>query len=283
MSAGRAALLLFGVHLVLLFFPPIPPIVKGSLWSYLAGYGAVVLGLVELARRGGAIRGAWSRTAVRRRWAIGGALVLSVLALTVALRAAAPGLFSRFSGEEGLWEPLTVFLYLGCAVLLFGAAREQDGPGRKHWRLVGSAYALVGLEEIDYFGIFGGLIGRIEGIYVGSLHDFIHLAAEGRLSAPAWIAIGAVALALHAALWRTGYLQPRAIAAMAFSLDIVWAVFGLGFLAYAAVVEIPPFGWHGSGPTPEEALELAGAACLVLFALLRWPAAVDASRTPPPP
>lgn len=265
---GRAALFLFGVHVVLLFFPPIPPLVKGSLWSYLAGYGAVVLGLVEVARLRPTLRAAWRRVSRARRRTLAGALVFSVLALTVGLRALAPDLFARFSGEEGLWEPLSVFLYLGCAVLLFGAA--AGARERKHWRLVAVAYALLGLEEIDYFGIFGGLIGRVQGVYVGSLHDFAHLAAEGLLGALAWLAIGAVALALHVVLFRTGYLQPRAIASMLASVDVLWAVAGLGLLGYAALVEIPPFGWRGGGPTPEEALELAGAASLVLFGLQRW-------------
>lgn len=287
---GRAALVLLGVHVVLLFLPRIPPDVKGSLWNYLAGYGAALAGLVELSRQGPRLRSTWARVGRARRWAIGAGLVLVVLAATSALRAAAPDLFLRFSGEEGLWEPLTVFLYLGCATWLFGAARATPGADRRHGQLVGGAYALLGLEEIDYFGIFGGLIGRVQGIYVGSLHDVVHLAGAGALGPLAWGGIVAVVAAVALALWRGGYLRPRALLSMTLSADALWAALGLGFLAYAAVVEVPVFGRRGGGATLEEALELAGAVCLVLFALLRsgtlsrsTPAPSSSAPQRPPP
>jgi hypothetical protein len=264
---GRAALALVGLHILLLFLPRLPPDVKGSLWNYLAGYGAAVLGLVEVGRQGPRLRAAWARVARARRWAIGAAVVALALVLSLGLRAAAPDLFVRFSGEEGLWEPITTFLYLACAVWLFGAARGAPRPERRHAQLIAGAYALLGLEEIDYLGIVGGLVGRVQGIYVGSLHDLIRLVTAGVLGPLAFGVIGSVVVALALALWRAGYLQPRAIASMLFSAEVLWMVLGLGFLGYAAVMEIPPFGWRGGGPTPEEALELAGALCLVLFAL----------------
>lgn len=99
---------------------------------------------------------------------------------------------------------------LGAAVTLIGLARRI--PGReesRHLCFLGGLYALLALEEVDYLGIFGGLIGRIDGIYAGSPHDLIRLATEGLL--PTEVLLGAAGLltAVGFLLWRAGFLQPR--------------------------------------------------------------------------
>lgn len=48
---GQAALVLLAVHVVLLLLPPLPPYWKGSVWDYALGYAAVVLAVLEVARR----------------------------------------------------------------------------------------------------------------------------------------------------------------------------------------------------------------------------------------
>jgi hypothetical protein len=264
---GYAGLALLAVHIVLLFFPPIPPDVKGSLWSYLAGYGAIALLLAEAGRQRSAIATGWAAVTSARRWALGLGVTLAVLALAVALRSLAPSLFARFEREEGLFDPLTLFCYLGPAVMLFGMARERTGAARKHWRFIAGLYMLLALEEIDYFGIFGGLIGRVQGIYAGSLHDLIMLTARGGLSTPAWALIGALFLLIVVALLLLGYLQPGALIALARSLDFLWVSMALGFLLAGLASEAGLFGLVVQSPTLEEALELAGAICFFFYAL----------------
>lgn len=264
---GRAGLALFGVHALLLFFPPIPPDVKGSLWSYLAGYTSVGLLLVESARRRPAVALGWSRAGPVRRWVLGLVATFGALAVALAVRRLDPALFLRFSAEDGLWEPLTLFCYLGSALFVAGLSGELRGAGRKHWRLVAGLYALLALEEVDYFGIFGGVIGHVQGIYAGSLHDLVRLAGAGVVSPLAWAALGAAVLVVAAGLRLAGYLQPRAILSMVGSLDFVWAGVGLGFLFAGAALEAGLFGWTMAEPTLEEALEFAGAIALAVYAL----------------
>lgn len=265
---GRAGLALFALHLILLFFPPLPPDVKGSLWSYVAGYGSVALLLVEVGRswRWRLLAG-WGRRSPGGRWAVGLGAVVAVLIVALAVRSASPVLFARFSREEGLWEPVTLFLYLASSLVLAGASRHLGSLPRRHWRFVAVVYGVMGLEEVDYFGVFGGMIGRIEGVYVGSLHDLILLAAKGLLSPLAWILIGLAGLGLAAALWRWRYLQPRALAGMVASVSFLWLVTGLGFLFVGAAGEAELLAWAQAQPTPEEAIELCGAICFGLYAL----------------
>lgn len=264
---GYAGLALLLIHVTLLFFPPIPPDMKGSLWDWLTGYAAVALLLIEVGRQRSRLAAAWWELDPRARWArgLGAALVLLLLAIT--LRMASPPLYVRFSAEAGLWEPLTLFCYLAAAVLLGGMSGELAGAPRKHWRFLTGLYVLMGLEEVDYFGVFGGMIGRIEGVYVGSLHDLILLAVDGLLSAGAWAAIAAVSAAVLVGLWWLGYLQPRALLRLVLSTEFLWIGVGVGFLLVAAAVEAQLLEWASREPTFEEAIEMAGGICFLFFAL----------------
>ena len=116
-------------------------------------------------------------------------------------------------------------MYWAGALLVLSHVRSSDVLDRRPWLGVVGVYTLLGLEEIDYFGIFGGLIGRIEGVYAGSLHDLVRLFTEGVL---AWL---------------------------------TWALIGLALTAAHL------FGWVARPPTPEEAVELAGAVCVGVYAL----------------
>jgi hypothetical protein len=264
---GVAGLALFLVHIVLLCLPPLPPDVKGSLWDYLTAYPAVALLLVEWVRRHAAAARGWAGLSAGRRWAIGLGGAAGTFVLALAVRWLSPALYMRFSREEGLWEPLTLFLYLAAALLLLGVAAKLAAGERRHWRLIAGLYLIMGLEEIDYLGIFGGLIGRVQGIYAGSLHDLVILAVEGALSPAAWAIIAALFLLLVIVLAGSGYLQPRAILAMFARADFLWVVVGLGFLVGGAAAEAGLFELAARPPTLEESLELAGAICFFCYAL----------------
>jgi len=264
---GYAGLALLLAHIVLLFLPPLPPLMKGSLWDWTSGYAAVAVLLVELGLQRRRVTAWWSRLIPVGRWSRGLAGIFMLLALAVSLRALAPELYVRFSHESGLWEPITLFCYLGAAVLLAGLSGKRLGPERKHWRFVTGLYVVLGLEEVDYFGIFGGVIGRIDGVYVGSLHDLILLAVDGLLGLGTWLVIAGVFLAVLMGLWWLGYLQPRALAALVFTTDFLWISMGLGFLLAGAVVEAQIFEWASLEPTFEESLEMAGGICFLVFGL----------------
>jgi hypothetical protein len=259
--------MVLAVHTLLLFLPPIPPNIKGPLVSYLAAYAAVFLLLVEFARHRETVAARWTATAPQRRQAVALGLTIGVLALGLTLRAYAPARFQVFLlAEYGLAEPATLFAYLGSTIILFGASRRLEGRERKHWQFITAMYLLLGLEEIDYFGIIGAFIGRIKGVYAGSLHDLIRLTTEGVLGPVGLAAVLAIFLVVAAALWRLGYLQPRALVSMLVSRSFVWVVVALGFYLIAAADETDLFGWRANPPY-EELLELSAAICLAVYAL----------------
>lgn len=77
---GRVAAGLFGLHVALLFFPPIPPDVKGSLWSYIIAYLAVIFAALEFRGRGPALVRHWSRWSSSRRLTFGIGTAIAILA-----------------------------------------------------------------------------------------------------------------------------------------------------------------------------------------------------------
>jgi hypothetical protein len=265
-NLSRLASIAFAIHLVLLFLPPIPPFHKGSLWSFLLAYGAITLALCDPGRSGTRRRVWWMRRPQRVRTDLALAGIAAVGGLGFALREFAPVVFVRFSREDGVWEPLTLFAFLLSArLLLFAAAGSADAGRQRHLRLLAAGFAVLALEEVDYFGIFGGLLGRIEGIYVGGLHDGIRLYTKGLLPAPAMaIGVGVVGI-LAWILHRGGYLQPRRLLAMIASRQGIWLGVGFGLLSAAAIQEAAPVRPFAS-PSPEELLELLGALALVAFA-----------------
>ncbi|HET6341409.1 MAG TPA: hypothetical protein VFG78_04430 [Gemmatimonadota bacterium] len=267
-TGRRLALVLLVALIALMLGPQIPDRFGGNLWLWAAGYGAVALLLREVWREPGRIRAWWSGMGRGRRSALGAFAVLATLLGTLAMRTWAPGPFGKFSREQGLWEPLCLLLYWGSAIVIYRAIPDGGGrAGRRPWLGVAGVYAFLGFEEIDWFSIFGGLIGRIQGVYAGSLHDVIRLVSEGVLS-PVGLAVVATILGLVAILlWRTGWIDPRLLGRLARSREFGWFVTGFAFLWIAASEEAHLFGWIARPPTPEEAIELVGALCLGLYAL----------------
>lgn len=276
---ARLAALLFGVHTVLLFFPPIPPDVKGSLWSYVLAYVSVVLGAVAVGRRGPGLAAAWLRLPGARRVGCTVVALATVFVLGVLLQAVLPEVFHRFSREEGVWEPITMFGWIAAAVLLLQAAGSVgDSTERRHLRFLGWSFALLAAEEIDYFGIFGGIIGRVEGIYVGSPHDVIRLWAEGLLTLPVALAVAGVALVLLALLLGLGYLQPRRLLAHLLGPEGLWLLAGALFIGTAQAAEAEFAGFEGLLRF-EELIELGGGVCWSLFGIEIAGRAIDGSET----
>jgi hypothetical protein len=262
---GRAALALAGVHLALLFLPPIPPDIKGSLWSYLLAYVAVVLGALELHGRALPLAQRWHSQAAGMRVLLACGAALWLLALSLAVRALVPALYVRWAAEEGVFEPLTLFAYISGGLIVLAAARLHAAAEQRHLRLVGAGFLLLAIEEIDYFGIFGGIIGRIEGVYVGSPHDLINLWSQGLLSVGAAVALGGVALAIAGTLWWRGYLQPLRLLRMLRSPATLWLLAAAVFIGLGAMDDV---GLRLLGePSVEELFEVAGSIFVLAFGL----------------
>lgn len=291
MPGRRLALVLLILLIALMLAPRIPDRFGGNLWLGVAGYGAVALLLGEAWREAGRIRAWWAAMSRARRSALGAVAVLATLLGTLAMRKWAPGPFGKFSRENGLWEPLSLLLYWGSAILIHRTIPKatDGGTWRRPWLAVAGAYAFLGFEEIDWFSVFGGLIGRIRGVYAGSLHDVIRLVAEGVLS-PVGLTIVVAVLALAGVLlWRAGWIDPRLLGRLARSREFGWFAAGFACLWIAASEEAHLFGWFAREPTPEEAIELVGALCLALYALelaterIPGAPAVSAPEPPRPP
>jgi hypothetical protein len=264
------------MHLTLLFLPPIPPIHKGSLWSYALAYLAVVFGALELRRWTVTLGKRWAGLTPATRVALAAGTVLWLVMLGLLIRAGAPELYARWAREEGVWEPLTVLTYITGGLAVLGAARLRKEAEQNHLRLIGAAYLLVAAEEMDYFGIFGGFIGRIDGIYVGSPHDLLRLWSHGSLAPLVAVAVFGAALAAAGILWWRGYLQPVRMLRLLTSPVALWLLLGAALIAVGAVDDADlwrmPIGPSGL----EELLELAGALCILTFGL-----EVSARAAPP--
>lgn len=267
-ALGRWGLALLAAHTAFLFLPPVPPIHNGSsVPGYALSLLVAALLALEVRRRAPAILAWWRARAAAALRAVAAGAIAAILALALALRAALPEPFRRFSREEGLWEPLTLVCYLGAVFLVSRASAGLDPRARRPWRLLAALYVWLALEEVDYFGMFGGLIGRIEGEYVGSLHDVIRLTALGIMGLAAWAVMIGIVVVVLVLLWRGGYVETSWMIARLADPRIVWAITGLLLLGAASAEEAHFFGWAFTMPTPEEAIELAGAACLAVYAL----------------
>lgn len=285
-TAAAIGLALWALVVVLVFLPRIPDAFGGNLWLWLAGYAAVPLLLFAVWRRAPGIREGWGSLPRVGRWLAGLAAVLGTLAATLTLRLGAPVPFGRLSRENGLWEPLCLFLYWGGALLVWREARDAEPAVRRPWLLAIGFFVLMGFEEIDYFSIFGGIFGDVHGVYAGSLHDMIRLVSEGVLTPAGMAIIAALVLAAFTFLWRRGILDPAWVLGLARGGEVVWLLAGLALLAIAAAEEAHLFGWYAADPTPEEAVELGGAVCIAVYALElaaeRLPAPVRRRSAPDP-
>lgn len=141
------------------------------------------------------------------RTSVGVAVLVAVgaMALIAGVVSAFPAYGRGLLREWGLVEPLQAALYLTTAWVAWQIAVLRQARAAEHrpYRLVAAVCGLLMLDEIDYLGIFGGALGRIGGVYVGSLHDLVNLATHYPV---VWAGLGAVGLAALATLRRRGYL-----------------------------------------------------------------------------
>ncbi len=259
---------MFAVHVVLVaLFWPIPPTVGSySAPLYLLGNLSVLAIAAAAWRAGPAAVAPWRRTIGTPGWRLAAfVVVIGSVAGGLALRAVDRDLYFAFWREEGVFEPLTLLAYAASAALLWKTADATRAS--RPWRLAALFFLFLALEEIDYFGIFGGLIGRIDGAYAGSLHDVIRLTALGVMGPVAWAVLGALALALAYGLWRAGWLDFGWIARRAASPEAAWVALAAVLLAIAAAEDAEMIRLVTVNPTAEEAIELGGGLALATWAV----------------
>lgn len=272
LPSGRAILLsrlaaaLFGLHVVLLFFPPLPPYLEGSLWSHLLGYSAVILAVFALAPSAGSFPRRWHAWNRGSRVVLGVGIAAALVVVGLGVRAASPDLFVRWTREEGVFEPVTLLIYIVASMAMFSLGRELDGRDRRFAQFFGGVFALLALEEVDYLGMVGGFVGRINGVYVGTPHDLINLVVEGGLTLPIVLMVVAIAgIVAAASLWH-GYLQPLRLLRAVFSRAGLWWWTGALFLGVAALEDANVWLVFGL-PRIEELLESVAALFWFCFAL----------------
>jgi hypothetical protein len=153
-------LALLGLLATLLALPAFQGHPVGGAVLWVIGYGTVALLMRQVWLGSARIREWWRSIGRSQRWSGVLAVVFFTLVGGLVMRETAPELFRRFSRENGLWEPLCLLMYWGGALLLYRHVRGFELSERKPWLLLVGVYALLGLEEIDYFGIFGrGVFG----------------------------------------------------------------------------------------------------------------------------
>jgi hypothetical protein len=214
---------------------------------------------------------AGARGGRRLAW-IGAAAALPQL-LFIAVTSRWPAYGWAITREWGLAEPLTVACYLASAWIAAEIGRERERRALEHrpWRMVRTLCLLLALEEMDYFGIPGALIGQVGRVYLGGLHDLVNLAARYRVSI---LPLAVAMLAVLAALFRARYLTwtfireeapapstvPIYLAAVALAVAEVADVKGDMLLAFGGVVRYPF----------EEPMELLGSFLLAAGILLKY-------------
>jgi len=266
--ATNIALFLFGTHILLLFFPPIPPDIKGSLWSHLLWISAVIAAGIAINQNWAWVLRAWFSRGVNARLLLTLLCLLIVVAVGRALYVFAYDIFLRFCMEYGVWEPLSTFLYLASAILLSHSARVQtDALRRRHLIFMTSLYIFLVLEEVDYLGLFGSFLQRIDGVYVGAVHDIVDLWGHDLLSPTVITVLFVLTIAILAALWRLRYLQPGALLQSLRYPRLLFAITGSALIVLALSIEAGFIPWAQRMREAEELVELTGAICLAAFAI----------------
>jgi len=109
--------------------------------------------------------------------------------------------------EWGLIEPFQAMLYLTAAWIAARHAALLGSPAAdsRPYRLLAFMCVILAIEEMDWFGIPGALLGRLgpAHVYVGSAHDLLKLTWHYH-----WVTlplVSAVAVSLWT-IWRWGYL-----------------------------------------------------------------------------
>jgi hypothetical protein len=145
-----------------------------------------------------------------------------------------PTYAAALARESGPLEPLQAGLYIVAAWLAGRAARDTMGTEPQRLYHVARAVCLwLALEEIEYFGLIEMSVGgRIEGVWVRSLHDLIAVGVRVPAVLAALVAVAVLAAA--AVLW---YIGVRSMVREASSAAAVPAMAACGVLALSQVLD----------------------------------------------
>ena len=168
-----------------------------------AGALLFLVGVLPSAPRGLAAVAALSPA--RRLWLLGAVTAAPLLGLGL-LALGWPTYARALTREWGIVEPAEAMLYLIAAWIAWRhALLLEPRPDARCYRFVAFFCGMLALEEMDWLGIPGALIGRVgsANVYLGSSHDLLAVAWHYH-----WFAIPiAIALVLVLGLiWRRGYL-----------------------------------------------------------------------------
>jgi hypothetical protein len=179
--------------------------------------------------------------AKRSQWGQVGLAVgvfLGLVALLLVLAGQWPLYMQSLSREWGLVEPFSFGLYwLGLwSTVSWARWRREQGHEFQPYQAVAVLFALAVLEECDYLGIFGGVIGRIHGVYVGSPHDLVTLWYRTGHNLGWAGAAGLVVISGGIWSWQRGYCS------IAFLRREVWTVTAVPVLCGMVLLVISQLG-----------------------------------------
>ena len=173
--------------------------------TVLAHVGALLflVGVLPSAPRGLAALAALSPA--RRLSLLGAATAAPLLGLGL-IALGWPAYAQALTREWGIVEPAEAMLYLIAAWIAWRhAVLLEPRPDARCYRFVAFVCGMLALEEMDWLGIPGGLVGRVGSakIYVGSSHDLLTVAWHYQ-----WFAIPVAisVLLVLGLIWRRGYL-----------------------------------------------------------------------------
>jgi hypothetical protein len=179
--------------------------------------------------------------AKRSQWGQVGLAVgvfLGLVALLLVLAGQWPLYMQSLSREWGLVEPFSFGLYwLGLwSTVSWARWRREQGHEFQPYQALAVLFALAVLEECDYLGIFGGVIGRIHGVYVGSPHDLVTLWYRTGHNLGWAGAAGLVVISGGIWSWQRGYCS------IAFLRREVWTVTAVPVLCGMVLLVISQLG-----------------------------------------
>ena len=175
----------------------------GTIFAH-AGALLFLFGLLPVAPRGLAAVAALSPG---RRLALLGMAAVVPLAVLGLIAIGWPAYARALTREWGLVEPAEATLYLAAAwiALRHAALLGPKAPDARCFRFVAFSCGVLALEEMDWFGLVGPIIGRIgaPNVYLGSSHDLLKVAWHYH-----WFAIPLAlsALLVLAVVWYRGYI-----------------------------------------------------------------------------
>jgi hypothetical protein len=177
--------------------------VAGTVTAH-AGALLVLFGLLRHAPRWLSAVVAWSPA--RLAVSLSAATVAPLAALGM-VAAVWPAYARALMREWGLTEAGEVALYLIAAWLAarHAAMLEARAADHRPYRLLSALCVALAVEEMDWFGIPGAVLGRIgeAKVYLGSSHDLLKVAWHYPRVAPLLAVSG---LAMLWLVWRRGYL-----------------------------------------------------------------------------